>query len=127
MKKRILTITCAASLLFCAGCGEKTSVIPENTEIQANLWDNNYTVSISTEDIDGTVLSAISGDQSLSVLRFKSAEDCDKYYLKMQESNSDAQVYSFSNDPQFGNLIIVGTKDALKAAGIKIVKVKVKE
>lgn len=125
MKKQLFATLCAASMLMLAACGSKTSVIPDNATIQSNLQNNKYTVSTNSQDIDGTALTAISGSESLTVLRFNSAADCDRYFSeKIEGTNTAGNSYKFSNDAEFGNIIISGTKEALKAAGITIVKAK---
>lgn len=125
MKKAIIPTVCAAALLF-AGCGEKSSVIPDRTTMQSNLQAENYVVSVSTEDVDGMMLTAKSGKDFLAFYQLDTAEDCERLYEIVTQANPDAeQSYQFTNDAEFGNVIICGTKAAIKAAGIKIVKGKV--
>ena len=127
MKKRILSTLCTASLLLLTACGEKSSVIPDDSAMQTSLKDNKYTVTLSNgnDDFNGTLLSAISGSDYLKVYRFSSADECDLMYEAVANSNSNADMtYKYTNDAEFGNLIICGTKNAVKAAGIKIVEVK---
>lgn len=125
MKKRIFAALCAASMLMSAGCGSKSSVIPDNGTIESNLRENKYTVSTSTQDMDGTMISAISGSENLTFLRLNSSEECNRLYDVVVNANPNAEVtYKYADDAEFGNVIICGTKDAVKAAGITIVKVK---
>lgn len=126
MKKAIIPTICAAALLF-AGCGEKSSVIPDRTEMQSNLQAENYVVSVSTEDVDGVMLTAKSGKDFLAFYQLDKAEDCERLYEVVTKANPDAeQSCMYVDDAEFGNVIICGTKSAIKAAGIKLVKGDVK-
>lgn len=126
MKKAIIPTICAAALFF-TGCGNKQSVIPSQAELQSSLKANNYVAEISTQDVDGSVLSAKSGDNFLEVYRLNSAEECNRVYQVVSSANPNAeQLYQLTDDAEFGNVIICGTKEAVKQAGIKIVSVKVK-
>lgn len=124
MNKKLFAAVGAAALLFTA-CGAKETVIPSPGEIKSNLEAAKYSVSLNTSDVDGTMINAKSGDEYLSFYKLDSAEDCDRLYDTVLQANSNAEVsYKYSNDATFGNVIICGTKDAVKAAGITIVKVK---
>ena len=124
MKKAIIPTVCAAALL-CSGCGEKQSVIPELSAAQLSLQNANYVASLSAEEVDGKVLTAKKGSDFLAYYKLNSAEECDRLYDVVIGANPDADVScKYTNDENFGNVIICGTKDALKTAGITIVKVK---
>lgn len=124
MKKAIIPTVCAAALLF-SGCGEKTSVIPDTAAVEASLQSANYVVTVSSQDVDGKVLSAKKGSDFLTYYKLDHAEDCDRLYDVVVSANPDADVScKYTNDENFGNVIICGTKEAVKTAGIKIVKVK---
>ena len=120
-KTAILSVASAAALL--TACGQDT-VIPDNDTIQENLRAEKYIVNISSQDIDGgSLISAISGSEYLKFVRVNSADECTRLYEVLTNANPDAEVsWQVTNDEAFGNIIICGTKAAVKAAGIKGVK-----
>ena len=124
MKIAIIPTVCAAALLM-TGCGDQQSVIPDQTTVQNSLQSENYVVTISKQDVDGQALTAKKGSDFLAYYKLDTAEECDRLYDVVVNANPDAdRTCKYTNDEAFGNVIICGTDGAIKAAGIKIVKVK---
>ena len=113
MKKTILPTLCVcAAALFFSGCGEKQSVIPDTSAVQSVLQNANYVVSVSSQDVNGMALTAKKGDDFLAYYKLDTAEECDRLYDVVIGANPDADVScKYTNDENFGNVIICGTKN----------------
>lgn len=128
------------TLIFCACGGDKGGTYyPNNSEMKANLESNGYVVTISQDLSDnegnphaGTLLYASKSSENeqeeyLYFYRFDHADSCDYYYTAMErECENYHSLVKIENDGQFGNIVYCGTENAVNAAGIKVVDVKVK-
>lgn len=71
-------------------------------------------------------MSAEKGEDFLKFYWLNRAEDCDKVFAMLEESYPDSEVkVRMENDATWGNLVYFGTTNAVNAAGIKKVTVKV--
>lgn len=131
----------STSLLLCllfvltfalSGCGDEDGTYyPDYLEMKANLEKCDYTVEISGNEYEHcgyTYLYAY--DQNNEYIKFywfdgASAVQHFEEILENENSNYDKLV-SIQNDEIYGNLAFCGTENAVNAAGIKIVDVKVK-
>lgn len=123
----LLTI-CTLSITACDD-DENGTYYPDKSEMSYNLMTNGYqtyATSILAGDGTGTFLSATKDGDYIKFYWLDNADDCDYYYKLLEENNSDYNVLAkIENDDNFGNLVYCGTENAINAAGIKVVKVKV--
>ena len=137
--KKILISLCAGILLILAAalcaCGDKNdgTYYPPFEEMKTNLESKGYTVvldgDLSDDDANkrgGTMLSALKTDEYLFFYRLDNAADCDYFYNVLEEECADYNsLVKIANDEKYGNIVYCGTADAVDAAGIKVVNVKV--
>lgn len=123
----ILTIY-TLSLTACGGDGNGT-YYPDKSEMSYRLMTNGYktySTSILAGDGTGTFLSATKDGDYIKFYWLDRPDDCEYYYKLLEEDNPDCNVLvKIENDDKFGNLVYCGTENAIDAAGIKVVKVKV--
>lgn len=133
----ILTIISFA-VSACGYDNKDGTYYPANEEMKANLENVGYSVVIY-QDLsdndgnhhDGTLLFASKsreGEQEeyLYFYRLENANSCEYYYSSMEQNCKDYNsLVKIVNDEKFGNLVYCGTENAVNAAGIKVVKVKI--
>ncbi len=134
MKKKLIALAAAGLLL--TGCGTKepeTSVaskayIPADAVIQMNMQTSGYQVSLNdmTAQTGISMLAATNGKQpeegfeGLYVIRANNEDTLESY---RQTQQIDKQVDHFryivyTNDAEYGNIMVCGTEQALRDAGI---------
>lgn len=137
--KKVLILCLALLLTFTlCSCWNNANCYPANEEMKANLENNGYDVSFY-EDISkcedfsaisancaGTLIKATKGDEYIYFARLDNAENCDGVYDILESicKNYNALVL-LENDEKFGNIVYCATTDAVKFAGIQVVKVDV--
>ena len=128
----VLTFTLSA-------CGDKNGTYyPTNDEMKRNLEENGYVVTLYNDlsdnkgnQHDGTLLFASKSceneqEEYLYFYRFENANSCEYYYNSMEENCENYNsLVKIENDEKFGNIVYCGTENAVNAAGIKVVNVKV--
>ena len=143
MKKVFISLL--AYILFAvafvtSACGDDRSgtYYPPNEEMKTNLESAGYTVVIYQDlsdndgkQYDGTLLFASRSregerEEYLYFYRLTSAEACNYYYSAMEANCKNYNsLVSIENDDKFGYLVYCGTENAVNAAGIRVVQVKV--
>ena len=134
MKKKLIALAAAGLLL--TGCGSKeteSSVasranIPADSVIQLNMQSAGYQVNLNdmTEQSGISMLAATNGKQpddgfeGLYVIRANNPDTLESY---KQTQQFDKQVDHFryivyTNDAEYGNIMVCGTEQALKDAGV---------
>ena len=134
MKKKLIALAAAGLLL--TGCGSnetETSAasranIPADPVIQLNMQSAGYQVNLN--DMSGqngiSMLAATNGKQpddgfeGLYVIRANNPDTLESY---KQTQQFDKQVDHFryivyTNDAEYGNIMVCGTEQALKDAGV---------
>lgn len=119
-------------LSACSNDGNGT-YYPDVKEMAANLNNSGYLTQFATgernsEGRDWVVdsLSATKGEDYIVFYRIEESAHCDIYCDKLRELHPDCPHYvTIENDEKFGNIVYCGTENAIKAAGIRVVKVKV--
>lgn len=112
---------------------------PSNEEMKINLENDSYFVESYHDDyaFDGEngdvirwsadTIRAKKGAEYIQFCRVNMSEACDYYYNKLRKAYPDAEVFILiENDKSFGNIVYCGTENAVNAAGIKVINVKVK-
>lgn len=132
MKKYSIFFLCMLLCLLMTACGknEQGSYYPDCTEMYNNLEANGYKVSV-TNDIKGemtkTRLTAEKGDDYIVFYWLDEGIDVDPIEAELKkEYDSYDKFVSIRDDSKFGSLVFCGTSNAVNAAGIVIVDVKVK-
>lgn len=133
MKKALsVLIVCLLTVLTLslAACAENDGTYyPDERQMKANLENSGYTVSVTADlgDKSGTKLEAENGREYLYFYWLDNAADCQYYYdlSKEQCKENYNSLVKIENDKKYGNLVYCGTKSAVDAAGIVVVKVKV--
>lgn len=134
MKKKLIALAAAGLLL--TGCGSKEeesaasakAYIPADAVIQMNMQDHGYTVSLNdmTAENGISMLAATNGKtpedgfEGLYVIRANNSDSLESYRKTQQV---DRQVDHFryiiyTNDADYGNIMVCGTEQALKDAGV---------
>ncbi len=126
--------------LALSACGDDKggTYYPTNDEMQSNLEKNGYAVTLYNDlsdnngnHHDGTLLFASKSRENeqyeyLYFYRFENANSCEYFYNSMEEKCENYNtLVKIENDEKFGNIVYCGTENAVNAAGIKVVKVKV--
>lgn len=128
----VLTLTLSA-------CGDKGGTFyPTNEEMKANLEKSGYTVEVCDDTnkheffvsfssmVDGTAIKAVNGNDYIYFFRLTEAWRCDTVYDALEDNCQNYNsLVKIENDEKFGNIVYCGTKNAIDAAGIKVVDVKV--
>ena len=134
MKKIILAL--AASGLLLTGCGSKDpdaseasrASIPADSVIQMNMEALGYTVTLNdmTEQSGMSMLAASNGKtpedgfEGLYVIRANNPDTLESY-KKTQQFDKQIDHFRYivyTNDAVYGNIMVCGTEDALKDAGV---------
>lgn len=118
------------ALTLCA-CGDDKNgtYYPTYDEMQTNLENGGYTVTVTfdLEDKSGIRLSATKDKEYIEFYWLDDAADCDYFYNLLEEIYANYHsLVKIENDEAFGNIVYCGTENAVNAAGIKVVVVKVK-
>ncbi|MCH5163201.1 MAG: hypothetical protein J1G38_06910 [Clostridiales bacterium] len=129
----VLLICLLVVICLCfAACTDKDTgtVIPTSNEMQINLEEAGYAVTLSNElggGYSGTHLTAKKENEYIEFYWLDDAEACDYFYnlLDGLYPNSNKLV-EMENDGKFGNIVFCGSELAMNASGIKIVEIKVK-
>lgn len=134
LKVFILCLTTLFLLAFTA-CGDDNggTYYPNVNEMAANLEKNGYTTqfAVGERNSEGRgyivdSLSATKGEDYIIFYWIEETSQCEIYYDKLMELHSDSPNFVLiENDEKFGNIVYCGTEDAVNAAGIKVVDVKV--
>lgn len=143
MKKVIASLLLVLVFFFAfalSACGDDKdgTYYPTNEEMKTNLENSGYTVEVYDDInyheffvmfssiIDGTLIKAVKGDEYIYFFRLTEAWRCDTVcdVLEKKCENYNSLV-KIENDEKFGNVVYCGTVKAIKASGIKVVKVKV--
>lgn len=137
MKKYLTILACLITILTLtlAACGDDNNgtYYPTLNEMKSNLDKNGYTVNyvIGERNSEGNgyvvdSLFATKGDDYICFYWVEDSAHCNHYYGKLQEIHPDCINYVLiENDEKFGNIVYCGTENAIRASGIKVVKVKV--
>lgn len=135
----IICLLSAFVLSFTACAGDKNGTyFPDNSEMKTNLENSGYVVTLYQDLSDnygnrhaGTLLFASKSrdgekEEYLYFYRLENTTSCEYYYdaLEMNCENYNSLV-KIENDEKFGNIVYCGTANAVEAAGIKVVNVKV--
>ncbi len=134
MKRLASVVVAIATLVLClvlSACGDDTNgtYYPKNTEMQSNLENNGYSVSVTTDldEKNGTYLAAAKDNEYIEFYWLDNADACDYFYDLLKEKYHDYNsLIKIENDEKFGNIVYCGTENAINDAGIKVVDVKVK-
>ncbi len=134
MKRSMLIISVFVILaLLITGCSkdkENGTYYPNVSEMQENLEELDYVVSVAYNSDDNYIGTRLYAEKNNEYIEFYWLDDS-KFIdviseeLETKYSNYDKFV-SIKDDSKFGTLIFCGTESAIKDAGIKIVDVKVK-
>lgn len=117
----------ALSMLACKD-NKNGTYYPNDSEMKTNLEKGGYTVTVTTElgAKSGTHLHATKDNEYIYFYWLDNGEDCEYFYNLLEENYTDYNsLVKIENDKKFGNLVYCGTANAVNAAGIKVVKVKV--
>lgn len=133
MKKLcIAVLVCILSVLAWSltACDSKKgeTYFPDSNEMETNLKNNGYTVIVTTDlnGKSGTRLSATKANDYIYFYWLDNAEDCKYFYNLLEENHSNYNsLVKIENDEKFKNIVYCGTANAVNAAGINVVKVKV--
>ncbi|MCM1439151.1 MAG: hypothetical protein NC131_08095 [Roseburia sp.] len=134
MKKIFVSLFASILLVLtftlCA-CGDDKggTYYPTYDEIQTNLENGGYTVTVTfdLEDKGEIHLSATKDKEYIEFYWLDNAVDCDYFYNLLEAIHTDYNsIVKIENDEKFGNIVYCGTENAVHAAGIKVVDVKVK-
>ena len=144
MKKMFVSLLASILLILTfalSACGDDKNgtYYPTNEEMKTNLENNGYVVTLYQDLSDndgnrhyGTLIFASKereGEEReyLYFYRFDNATSCEYYYNALEQSceNYNSLVI-IENDDKFSNIVYCGTENAINAAGIKVVEVKVK-
>lgn len=130
--KRLFTAL-AASLLLLTACGEESSaarptIIPSNESMQSAMEARGYKTTVlgDYEQNGYTLFSASNGADlenfdGVMVMRAKNAADIESQESKTQSAESEHTIiFVKKNDPELGNLLVMGTEEAIEAAGITL-------
>ena len=134
VKKKMIAFAAAGLLLTSCGSKEEESSvvsrarIPADSVIQMNLQTKGYTVTVNdlTAQNGISVYAATNGKtpedgfEGLYVIRANDSEALESY---RQTQQIDQQIDHFryivyTNDVEYGNIMVCGTETALKDAGI---------
>lgn len=139
MKKTLITVlVCLMAILTITltACGDDKNgtYYPTVNEMSANLKKNGYLTQFAVGERNsegqGYVvdsLNATKGDDYIYFYWIEDATHCKVYYDKLKELHPDSPHFVLiENDEKFGNIVYCGTENAINAAGIKVVEVKVK-
>lgn len=131
MKKYLmLFIFCIlfVTLVACSNSGQGT-YYPDSSEMQKNLEDAGYQVSVTTKldnGYTGTYLSAMKADDYIEFYWLDEADNVDDISEQLKSKHGDYdKLVSMEDDSKFGSLVFCGTASAVDASGIVIVDVKV--
>lgn len=124
------SILLVLTLAVCA-CGDDKggTYYPTYDEMQTSLENGGYTVTVTfdLEDKSETHLSAAKDNEYIEFYWLDDAADCDYFYNLLEAIHTDYNsLVKIGNDEKFGNIVYCGTENAVNAAGIKVVDVKVK-
>ena len=138
MKKVILSFVASICLILTfalAACNQDNSgtYYPTVNEMAANLEKKGYRTQFAIGERNaegcGYVVDSLDATKDDDYIYFYWIEDatyCNVYYDKLQELHPDCPNFALiENDDIFGNIVYCGTNNAVKAAGIKVVKVDV--
>lgn len=122
-------ILLALTLTLCACSDKGGTYYPDDSEMKTNLENGGYTVTVTFNSADksGTHLSATKGNDYIEFYWLDDAADCEYFYNLLEETHADYNsLIKIENDEKFGNIVYCGTENAVNAAGIRVVDVKVK-
>ena len=134
MKKKLIALAAAGLLL--TGCGSKETessaaakaYIPADAVIQMNMQTSGYQVTLNdmTEQAGLSMLAATNGKtpedgfEGLYVIRANN-EDALESYRQTQQIDKQVDHFRYivyTNDAEYGNIMVCGTEQALRDAGI---------
>lgn len=111
---------------------------PTNEEMKANLEKKGYSVEVYDDItsheffimfssvIEGTLVKAVKGNDYIYFFRLTDPWRCDTVYSILNEKCENYNsLVKIENDEIFGNIVYCGTETAIKASGIKVVKVEI--
>ncbi len=119
--------------LLITGCGndeENGTYYPSRSEMQTNLENLDYDVSVENvpdDNYSGTHLYATKNNEYMDFYWLDDSKSVDEIsgLLERKHTNYDKFVI-IKDDGKFGTLVFCGTELAVKDAGVTIVDVKVK-
>lgn len=134
MKKIILAILIMGIVVLeITGCStnkENGTYYPNASEMQKNLEELDYAVSVEDNPDDsyvGTHLYAVKNNEYIEFYWLDDSSFFDKVSEKLETKYPNYEKFvSIKDDNEFGTLIFCGTELAVEDSGIKIVDVKVK-
>ena len=128
-----ILIAAAASAILLTGCGGESSavirtVIPSVQAMESSMKSLGYKTNVLGDlEKDGfTIFSASVGESpenfdGVMVMRTVKAEDIESKKSNTQSVESENTViWVKTNDPDFGNVMITGTENAIRKAGITL-------
>ncbi len=132
MKKVLMSLLAVISLIITfalTACGkDKGTYFPNADEMKANLEKEGYAVTIISDlgEKSGTYLSAVKDKEYIEFYWLDNSDDCGYFYDLITNQHPDSEVaVQIQNDEKFGNIAYCGTANAVSAAGINVVRVKV--
>lgn len=134
MRKFILifTIFCivASFIVGCSNDNKNGSYYPSCSEMQKNLVELNYEVSVenfSDDNCFGTHLYATNNNEYIDFYWLDDDISVDEISEELERKHTNYDKFvSIKDDSEFGNRIFCGTELAIDDAGVEIVDVKVK-
>ena len=132
MKKLFTALAASALLLTSCGSGasdvKPSSVyIPSEVVLKSVMETAGYQVAQAGDfDTNGyTMFSASNGEQDENydgfiLMRAKNADDIDDKSKAQSAEKDNLVMFALKNDATYGNVIVIGTDNAIKKAGIRI-------
>lgn len=134
MKQKLIALAAAGLLLTGCGSTEPESsaaaraYIPSDSVVQLNMQTTGYQVTLSdmSEDTGFSMLAATNGKapedgfEGLYIIRANNPDSLESY-RKTQQLDKQIDHFRYiiyTNDAEYGNIMVCGTEAALKDAGI---------
>ena len=123
----ILTVGCVFALASCGAPNKDPKAAKaalEEADYKVTLLEGmlleGAAAAIGVEDLDA-MLTAFKDDDAISIYYFEEKEDAEEAYEKLEELYNEAKEEADEDDPEIklgksGNMIWMGTKNAIKAA-----------
>ena len=101
---------------------------PDSSEMQANLKQSGYSVTITADlgERTGTYLSATKDDDYIEFYWLDTVEDCDYFYDFVKTEYPDCEALACIINEDGNHFVYCGTRNAIETAGVKVIIVKVK-
>ena len=134
MKKIITALVCLTALFCFAGCDllgtnsePETTIrevvnIPEFDDIESRLSAKGYTVTYTDTagNYPGKGIVCVKDEDYLEMYRLDNMEDCSALMDDLEKIHGHAdKCVSIAGDPKLGNLVFIGSKQALILADVQ--------